>query len=55
MPYGGVTKVASLLNVSRPTVRKALKGSYDEHNTDELNLALRIRKCALNNGGVEKN
>lgn len=37
---------------SRPTIRKALKGEYNESNADERKRALRIRKRALQMGGV---
>lgn len=48
-----MAEIAKLLNVSYPTIRKALSGEYNEHNADERNLALRIRKCAINLGGAE--
>ncbi|MBQ9146501.1 MAG: hypothetical protein IJX68_02150 [Rikenellaceae bacterium] len=40
--------ICRLLKVSEPTVRKALRG---ERATD---IALKIRKLALDRGGVEK-
>lgn len=52
MPFGAKTKVATLMGCSRPTVIKALNGTYNENCTEERELALRIRKCALNNGGI---
>lgn len=48
MPKGGATKVAMLMNLSRKTIDNALAGRV---NND---LAKRIRRCALNNGGVEE-
>lgn len=51
--YGVRTEIAKTLGVSQPTIRKALSGRYNEHNEAERNLALRIRKCAINLGGVE--
>ncbi len=38
---------------SQPTIRKALRGEYNEWNDDERKRALRIRKRALEMGGVE--
>lgn len=38
---------------SRPTIIKALSGAYNEYNPDEKKKAERIRRYALNNGGVE--
>lgn len=38
---------------SQPTIRKALDGTYDENCPKEKAKAERIRRYALNNGGVE--
>lgn len=40
--------LCTLLNVSHPTVRRALNGEIDTP------IALRIRKAAIERGGVEK-
>ena len=46
LPVGGVDLVAKLMHVTRRSVFLALSG---ERTSD---LALRIRRCALNHGGV---
>lgn len=40
---------------TQPTIIKALAGEYDENNPKVKAKAERIRKYALNNGGVECN
>lgn len=47
-PTGVINKMAKIFNVSRCTVWKSL----NYHNNSEL--AQRIRKAAMENGGVEK-
>lgn len=47
--HGEVTKIAALVGVARKTVGEALSG---QTNTP---LAQRIRKLAIERGGVEKN
>ena len=48
MPHGGINELAEKMNVSRPTVRAALKGQ-----TRTL-LAMKIRKLALQLGGLRE-
>jgi hypothetical protein len=48
MKRGGVKEVATLLRKHRVVVMRALSG-----NCKETPMNLRIRKCALNHGGVE--
>lgn len=48
MPHGGINELAEKMNVSRPTVRAALKGQ-----THTL-LAMKIRKLALQLGGLKE-
>ena len=48
MPKGGAMRIAELLGITRQCVDNALTGRV---NND---LAKRIRRCALNNGGVEE-
>lgn len=55
VPFGVVTQMEREGFGSRPTIRKALSGNYNEFNQDERKRALRIRKRALNVGGVEVN
>lgn len=55
VPFGLVTQMEREGFGSRPTIRKALRGDYNEFNQDERKRALRIRKRALNIGGVEVN
>ena len=55
VPFGVVTQMEREGFGSRPTIRKALRGDYNEFNQDERKRALRIRKRALNVGGVEVN
>ena len=55
VPFGVVTQMEREGFGSRPTIRKALRGDYNEFNQDERKRALRIRKRALNIGGVEVN
>lgn len=55
VPFGLVTQMEREGFGSRPTIRKALRGDYNEFNPDERKRALRIRKRALNIGGVEVN
>lgn len=55
VPFGVVTQMEREGFGSRPTIRKALKGDYNELNQDECKRALRIRKRALHVGGVEVN
>lgn len=52
VPFGVVTQMERDGFGSRPTIRKALKGEYNEWNADERKRALRIRKRALQVGGV---
>lgn len=40
---------------TQPTIRKALEGRYNESCPEERRKAERIRRYALNNGGVECN
>lgn len=51
--YGTMAVISKNLGVSYPTIRKALRGEFNANNPEERDLALRIRKCALNNGGRE--
>lgn len=53
VPFGVVTQMEREGFGSRPTIRKALRGDYNEFNQDERKRALRIRKRALNVGGVK--
>lgn len=48
MPHGGINELAEKMNVSRPTIRAALKGQ-----THTL-LAMKIRKLALQLGGLKE-
>ena len=48
--YGLSSEIAKTLNVTRTTVRRALGGSYPMTQK-----ALRIRKYALEKGGIEIN
>ncbi len=51
--HGAVTKMQERGFGSRPTIRKALRGDYNENNADEKRRAQRIRKYAyLDMGGV---
>ena len=52
VPFGVVTQMERDGFGSRPTIRKALRGDYNEWNEDERKRALRIRKRALQVGGV---
>lgn len=52
-PRGLINQIQRAGYGSRPTIRKALDGTYDENNKDEKARAERIRKYALNNGAVE--
>jgi hypothetical protein len=47
--YGKRKKLMALLNTTFPTVRKALNGAEDTE------LCRKIRRAALENGGVEMN
>lgn len=47
--FGEINRIAAIMGVSRPTVRSALS---DKTSSD---LAKRIRKAALERGGVEVN
>lgn len=51
--YGDKKKIQEALNASAPTIRKALNGDYNSANADESALAIRIRKYAIEIGGVE--
>ena len=48
MPKGGATRIAQLMGVTRRCIDNALSGRQNNE------LAKRIRRCALNNGGVEE-
>jgi hypothetical protein len=48
MPKGGATNVATLMRLSRKTIDNALSGRVNNE------LARRIRRCALQHGGVEE-
>ena len=51
--HGAVTEMQKCGLGSRPTIRKALRGDYNENNTDENRRAQRIRKYAYQEmGGV---
>ena len=54
-PRGLVTQIEKAGLGTRPTIAKALSGDYNEGNAKEKAKAERIRKYALNNGGVECN
>lgn len=47
--FGEINRIAAIMGVSRPTVRSALSGKTSS------DLAKRIRKAALERGGVEVN
>jgi hypothetical protein len=44
--FGAVTEMQKRGLGSRPTIRKALRGDYNENNADENRRAQRIRKYA---------
>lgn len=44
--HGAVTEMQERGLGSRPTIRKALRGEYNENNADENRRAQRIRKYA---------
>lgn len=52
VPFGVVTQMERDGFGSRPTIRKALRGDYNWWNEEERKRALRIRKRALQVGGV---
>lgn len=52
VPYGVVTQMERERYGSRPTIRKALRGGYNGNNHDERSRAMRIRRRALQLGGV---
>ena len=49
--YGTITRIEREGYGSRPTIRKALTGGYNENNRDERERALRIRHRAYLLGG----
>lgn len=53
VPYGVMQRMEREGLGTQPTLRKALRGEYNEWNADERRRALRIRKRALQMGGVE--
>ena len=54
LPYGASQKLGEVLNVSQPTIRKALKFEENSDNADEQSLARKIRYNAVKNfGGVD--
>lgn len=53
VPYGVMQRMEREGLGTQPTLRKALRGEYNEWNSDERRRALRIRKRALQMGGVE--
>lgn len=52
-PRGLVKQIERAGLGTRPTIVKALRGDYNEDNPKEKAKAERIRRYALNNGGVE--
>ena len=52
VPYGVMRRLQREGLGTQPTLRKALRGEYNEHNTKERTLALRIRLRALLLGGT---
>ena len=52
VPHGVVTQRERERYGSRPTIRKALRHDYNEQNDEERNRALRIRRRAMQLGGV---
>ena len=54
LPYGAATKLGEALDVSQPTLRKALKFEENTENPDEVSLARKIRFTAVKNfSGVD--
>lgn len=51
VPYGVMRRLQREGLGTQPTLRKALRGEYNEDNTAERTLALRIRIRALRLGG----
>ena len=51
VPFGIITRMEREGYGSRPTIRKALNGTYNENNRDERARALRIRFRAYLLGG----
>lgn len=51
--HGTMAIISKNIGASYPTIRKALRGEFNENNPEERDRALRIRKCAINNGGKE--
>ena len=52
VPHGVVSQMERERYGSRPTIRKALRHDYNEQNDEERNRALRIRRRAMQLGGV---
>ena len=52
VPYGVKKQLEQEGFGTQPTIRKALSGTYNANNRDERRRALRIRKRALQSGGV---
>lgn len=52
-PRGLRVQIERVLGYTQPTIIKALRGDYNEDNPGERRRAERIRRYALNNGGVE--
>ncbi|MBR4678739.1 MAG: hypothetical protein IKO99_12130 [Bacteroidales bacterium] len=54
MPHGAINKLAERLDVSLPTIRKALRYGENSDNPDEYSLARKIRYNAVKNfGGID--
>lgn len=52
VPYGVMRRLQREGLGTQPTLRKALSGKYNDQNTKERTLALRIRLRALRLGGT---
>lgn len=54
MPHGAINKLAVMLKVSLPTIRKALRYAENSDNTEEYSLARKIRYNAVTHlGGID--